>query len=94
MRGNNPHRAAIQHAANIIRRVRGHPDQRRDADLLRRDANLAGCIQRQRVVLHIDIKRVETRRFRDLRDLDGPRETHGHRRDDLAFGELFFHVIP
>ena len=91
--GDDAHRPAVQHAADIIGRVRGHAHQRRHADLLGADADMAACADRQGVVLQIDIQRVKTAGFRDLGDLDGPRETHGHGGNDLIPGQFFFHVV-
>ena len=89
----HPHRAAVQDAADILGRVRRHAHQRGDADLLRRDADLAGGVDRQRVVLHIHIQRVEAGGLGDLRDLDRAAQADGHRGDDLAARQFLFCVV-
>ena len=44
-------------------------------------------------MLHIDVEAVEPRGLSDARDLDAANQPHGHRGDNFAAAELFFHVI-
>ena len=93
MGGDDAHRAAVQHAADVFRRIGRHPHQRGDADLLGADTDLATGVDRQRVMLQIHIQRVETSGLGDGRDFDGPREAHGHRSHDLPGSQLLLHMV-
>jgi len=44
-------------------------------------------------VLEVDVERVEARGSRDARDLDARNDAHGHRRHQLAAGELVLHAV-
>ena len=89
----HPHGAAIQQPADELRRVGRHAHQRRDAALHRRDADLAHRVDRQRVVLDIDIDRVEPGSRRDARDLDRAAKPHRHRCHHLVARQLLFHAV-
>ncbi len=65
----------------------------RDAGFERGHADLAGGIEREARMLHIDIEAVETRGLGDARDLDAADEPHRHRGHNLAAGELVLDVI-
>ena len=71
MRRDDAERAGVQDARNIVRRVRGHPHRRHDADVEAGQADLPGGIHRQRRMLQVDVEHVEARGLGDPGDLDG-----------------------
>src|SRR5205823_4553800 len=89
----NAERAALQHTGDVVRRVRGHPYERRDAGFERRHADLAAGLEREARMLQVDIERVEASGRGDARDLGPAHQPHGHRGDHLVAGELLFDVV-
>src|SRR5262249_19277109 len=88
MRRDHPERAAVEHAADMLGPDRRHPHERRDADRQRRDADLAGGLQREAGVLDIYIECVEAGRFGDAGDLHVAHQPYRHRGHHLATREL------
>src|SRR5213592_1355136 len=83
-----PERPAVEHARDVLRRIRRHAHQRRDPRLERHDADLAGRLHGEARVLQVDVERVEPRALGDAHDLDARYQPRGHRRHQLAAREL------
>src|SRR5216117_1293163 len=83
-----PERPAVEHARDVLRRIRRHAHQRRDPRLERHDADLAGRLHGEARVLQVDVERVEPRALGDAHDLDARYQPRGHRRHQLATREL------
>jgi len=93
VRRDHAERAAVERPRDVLGPGARHPHEGGDADLERRDADLARRFQRQARMLDVHVDRIEAGGLRDSRDLDRAHQTHGHRRDDLAARELLFHVV-
>ncbi len=69
MRNHDPLGAAIEDAGRVVRVVRGDPGDRRDPHAQCRDAYPGRGFERSRVVLEVDVDRVEAARRRNHRDV-------------------------
>ena len=85
---NDAERATVQCPRDVVRRDAGHTDKWSDARGQPGHAELTGGIEREAVVLHVDIERVESGGFRDLRDLHRANQADDHRCHDLIARQL------
>jgi len=68
VRCDHAHRAAVEHARDVLGRVGGHPHEGGNPDLQGGHADLAGGLQREAAVLHVDVEGVEAGRPGDPGD--------------------------
>ena len=86
MRHHDPLRAAVEDAGRVVRVVRGDPGDRGQAHAERRDAHPGRGFERGRIVLEVDIDRVEATSRRDHRDVRGAQLVDAHAQNQLVGG--------
>ena len=64
-----------------------------DAHRQRRNTNLGRIVERNRAVLHVDKKGIESARIRDHGDVGGAREPRRHAQRDLAARKPLLHAV-
>jgi hypothetical protein len=103
MRHHDSLRAAIKDAGGIVRIVRGDPGDRRDPEAQGRHAYSGRAFERGRVVLEVDIDRIEAARRRNHRDIRRAQLVDPHAQHQFAgfqhrlgavFADLSWHRIP
>ena len=84
MRHHDAERAVVEQPRGERILALGHPHDRRDAGVERRDRELRGGLDRHRAVLEIEKQPVEARRLHRLGDLDRAGGAHPEAERDLA----------
>ena len=94
MRYHDPLSSAIEDAGRIMRVVRGDPGDRRDPHAQCRDAHPGGGFERGRIVLEVDVDRVEPARRRNHRDVRSAQLVDPHAQHQfLGFQHLLGAVL-
>src|SRR5262245_44980623 len=93
VRGDDAERAALEHAGDMVRRVGGNANERRDAGFERGHADRRAGLERDGGMLQVHVERIEARGGGDARDLRRAHQPHRHRGHHLVALELLLDVV-